>query len=77
MRETLKMLPLALCALLVELACHSKLPPTQPPRHLGVDPSETETRTNDLPPGPVATEPAPPVTPAPPGVGGGTGTEPH
>ena len=75
MRRISRIPLLALGLLLAESACHSKLPPTQPPRHLGVDPAETETRTNDLPPGPVAAEQAPPVTPVPPAAGGGTGME--
>lgn len=76
MRRTL-LIPLLALPFLMGAACHGRLPPTQPPRNISEDPPAT--RTNDLAPGPIAGEHAPPttpvpVTPAPPSMGGGTGS---
>lgn len=59
------------CAIASAVACHGKLPPTQPPRATGAD--EPAMRTNDVPlNGPVATAAADPAAPAaPPALGAG------
>jgi len=62
MTPSLKTWQLALFLVLAQAACRGRLPPTQPPP--------------EAPPGPIATEPGAPLTPAPPAMGGGSGSDP-
>lgn len=71
MRAILRSWFTAGCVMVSAVACHGKLPPTQPPRANGAD--EPALRTNDVPlNGPVATATADPAAPAvPPALGAG------